>query len=552
MINFACSKCGKSIRVDDRHAGKKGKCPKCGAPVVVPERSTIIEFHCDNCGRKIKVPDHHAGRKGRCPQCKEPIVVPALPEEPVAESAAPTIICAMCGQTVQVAEGSAGQSVECPGCGSLLDPSSGSVVSEPEAAAHSETDEDLYEEPAPEPEESGGLNRRLLILIGGAAVVVVVAIAGLLLFLRSPDSGPVQRPPRPRPQRNVAQSEPAPEPVVAEPAPIEQTTPPPTAAPPTAGSIRLQFRPTAGIRKTMRVSTRVVVTSEEEGQKLDMTGTQSFTFNLETQEAQADGTIPIQVTLAAVQVKTEMTGMPPAEYDSTKPQSEGNLLAQYYVPFIGKHFTIGVSAQGEITDPGLDALFLAAAQDRMAAEDDMIRERLKGRADAAIERTNQQFGSRDSRVLALKKQLEEFPVFSTDEARSLLDHMTAALPAEPVQPGTRWNAPVTVRASTNLEIRGTYTVTAIEDDSCTITAEGERSLEEEPFTYQMGSTVVSNKLGGPSRVSLTVDRQTGWLRAKEQTTSLSGRVLRTNAAAPGQESFSDDSIEITTTVSSVD
>ena len=50
MIKFACSNCSKTIRVDDKYAGKKGKCPKCGQAVVVPERSTIIEFHCDGCG----------------------------------------------------------------------------------------------------------------------------------------------------------------------------------------------------------------------------------------------------------------------------------------------------------------------------------------------------------------------------------------------------------------------------------------------------------------------------------------------------------------------
>ena len=37
MIKFTCLNCNQSIRVDDRHAGKKGKCPKCGTAVVVPE-----------------------------------------------------------------------------------------------------------------------------------------------------------------------------------------------------------------------------------------------------------------------------------------------------------------------------------------------------------------------------------------------------------------------------------------------------------------------------------------------------------------------------------
>lgn len=78
MIKFACPSCSKSMHVDDRHAGKKGKCPKCGNTVVVPERSTLIEFDCQGCGHTIKVSDKYAGKKGRCPTCKNPVQVPAV------------------------------------------------------------------------------------------------------------------------------------------------------------------------------------------------------------------------------------------------------------------------------------------------------------------------------------------------------------------------------------------------------------------------------------------------------------------------------------------
>jgi DNA-directed RNA polymerase subunit RPC12/RpoP len=35
-IEFTCSGCGKKMKTDDIHAGKKGKCPKCGAKVDIP------------------------------------------------------------------------------------------------------------------------------------------------------------------------------------------------------------------------------------------------------------------------------------------------------------------------------------------------------------------------------------------------------------------------------------------------------------------------------------------------------------------------------------
>ena len=35
-IQFSCSKCGRTLKVDDRHAGAKVRCPKCGTTTAVP------------------------------------------------------------------------------------------------------------------------------------------------------------------------------------------------------------------------------------------------------------------------------------------------------------------------------------------------------------------------------------------------------------------------------------------------------------------------------------------------------------------------------------
>lgn len=36
----------------------------------------MIVFRCENCGQSFRVKDRHAGRKGRCPKCKNIIIVP--------------------------------------------------------------------------------------------------------------------------------------------------------------------------------------------------------------------------------------------------------------------------------------------------------------------------------------------------------------------------------------------------------------------------------------------------------------------------------------------
>jgi DNA-directed RNA polymerase subunit RPC12/RpoP len=39
MIEFTCEHCGKTIRYPDSHTGKQGRCPACGALVLIPRRA---------------------------------------------------------------------------------------------------------------------------------------------------------------------------------------------------------------------------------------------------------------------------------------------------------------------------------------------------------------------------------------------------------------------------------------------------------------------------------------------------------------------------------
>ncbi len=44
MIEFACTHCGKQLRVKDEASGKKGKCPQCGNMVEVPSAATEVHL----------------------------------------------------------------------------------------------------------------------------------------------------------------------------------------------------------------------------------------------------------------------------------------------------------------------------------------------------------------------------------------------------------------------------------------------------------------------------------------------------------------------------
>jgi len=77
MIRFYCEHCGHKIGVQDKYSGKRGKCPECGAVVVIPDKSTIMTFHCQTCDRQINIPKTYAGKEVQCPNCKKRFVIPA-------------------------------------------------------------------------------------------------------------------------------------------------------------------------------------------------------------------------------------------------------------------------------------------------------------------------------------------------------------------------------------------------------------------------------------------------------------------------------------------
>jgi DNA-directed RNA polymerase subunit RPC12/RpoP len=132
MIRFYCEHCGRKISVQDKHAGKRGKCPACDSVLVVPEKSTIIDFRCEKCGQKISIPEGQAGTRGKCPKCKHLVVVPKHAQHtgPDGSSHLVSFVCSMCDQEIQVPESSRGKLIECPLCGCYVEALSEEIPAE--------------------------------------------------------------------------------------------------------------------------------------------------------------------------------------------------------------------------------------------------------------------------------------------------------------------------------------------------------------------------------------------------------------------------------------
>lgn len=538
MIKFACSKCGKHITVKDEYAGRRGKCPGCGEAVKVPGQSATIQFSCAHCGHAIKVPAGYAGKRGKCPQCKEAVVVPAPDKEAATEAPAATITCSMCGREVPAPGATGAESMACPGCGSFIDPSSGAMASPYDDAAAVADEADAEQEPEAPAGASRGLDRRLLLIVGGAAAIVIVGLIGLVVVLKFTGS---DRPRRPEP-RQPARPQPT-----APAAPTAETPAPPT-------GVRLRFAPTPGTTRTVRISTRIDTIATEAEQE-GIAATESLTLDLEAATTNADGTVPIRVTLAAIRVSSEMGGRKLGEYDSDSPPNGAAGLEKMYSAFVGKDWTMTVSDQGEIVDFGLDALFQAAAEQRVQEEDAEIRARAASaeKAEQAIAHADGRFGSRAGRLGAMQKQLAEFPIFGQEKVRRLVSESILTLPDASLRPGDAWNRPVYIASvGTPMEMAAAHTLTGVDSDICTIESEGLRGPDEPPMTQDMGDLTVRYVLSGTVTATTTVERQTGWLLSKQQQTTLRGQIERHHAGQPDQDSTDQAAVDITTTVTTLE
>jgi DNA-directed RNA polymerase subunit RPC12/RpoP len=208
MIKFLCIKCSQELKIEDKHSGKRVKCPKCGNIDVVPDISDKIKFNCENCGHKISAPKIYTGKKGKCPKCKTVIVIPgaeslnavdsqtgAVRQEPSKSTGIVRFQCPMCDEDMQAPESSRGKILECPNCGSYA------KVPGEENHSKDYIEQPQEQEPAPEPTEQSPAqmsqlsqpgsfaepsageslfkNRLLIILIGAACIVglLVVSIA---------------------------------------------------------------------------------------------------------------------------------------------------------------------------------------------------------------------------------------------------------------------------------------------------------------------------------------------------------------------------------------
>jgi len=109
-----CSHCGRELLLTQENASQTSAAPDDGlfAPSALPPDPTgmdlRIKFFC-RCGHKLRMDPKHAGKKGKCPSCSHLLRVPAVNHESL------KCVCA-CGKTFVVSRDRIGQRVRCSRC----------------------------------------------------------------------------------------------------------------------------------------------------------------------------------------------------------------------------------------------------------------------------------------------------------------------------------------------------------------------------------------------------------------------------------------------------
>ncbi len=288
----------------------------------------------------------------------------------------------------------------------------------------------------------------------------------------------------------------------------------------------LQLRPKPGEKHSMKITTIQDISQTIMGKEQKIVYTRNFGIEAGAKQVDANGVASIEITFRTLKETTTIEGITRG-YDSTKPQSPDDNMAQMYSAMMGESFIARVTPQGKIVGLELDKLYLGMADKMMESEDKMIKDRAKGRAKEAIERTNRRYGSREKRRQALKKQIEQFPIFTRERIRSIAINTLAVFPRSPVQIGDSWKDRIAVDLLALIEVDSIHTLEKHEDGTVTINVSAKRSLKDKPIVSKTGSIKSSTRLEGSYDDALKADDKSGWLISRRTEMRFTGETTVT-------------------------
>ncbi|MCP4261440.1 MAG: hypothetical protein GY774_28650 [Planctomycetes bacterium] len=534
MIKFSCKNCGQKLNVEDKHSGKRVKCPKCGSLGIVPDSSDKIKFHCESCGQSIRAPQIHAGKKVRCPKCKNPIVIPSLKRESV-----------------------------------------GSAVSGP--SIPSETDEDLYEDESDLPEEGEGLDRSLILVICGGAALVVVGLIILFAVVLPSGSGRIEETYAP-PRQEAVDVDSQSNPVASDTQPtVTSTLQPPkediapkepaqskAEASDDTRNLDLKLRLKTGQKHSLQIVNEIKSSQTTKGRQTDQNYINTKGLELKVEQVDNKGVAWLKVTYLTIHEITK-TARGQIEYDSTKPDTAVSYpnWGPVFTAIIGQSFVAKVTPKGDIVElEGLAEMYQRMAELVVEKEDEATRQRMgmaeastkedEERAKKSIDRKNQRYGSREKRIEATGEKLEEIGFFTKKLIREMLGNVIMPFPSGPVGIGDSWQSRMALFSigAGDLGLDDcTYTLRENKQAALLVDFSSKIDLDDEPLSPEAESRAT---LKGSCEGSLEIDLSNGWMLHKNVTMHCSGEIRYPPTERVPQGLTTRLSMEIVTTVKPIE
>ena len=314
----------------------------------------------------------------------------------------------------------------------------------------------------------------------------------------------------------------------------------------------LKIKLETGQKYNVKINTNQMVLQSMGQKKETILNRKIYEIAAEVKNISLNEIISMEITFKAIKEQT-MFGSEIRGYDSTKTHEPNDTMANMYSAMIGEKFSFDVTNKGKIIGLDIDKLYLGMSENMMKSEDEIIRNKMKEKAQEEIENINKKYGSRESRIDTIKKQIEQFPVFNKEQIQFIAENILVPYSDEPVEIGNSWQKSMKLLPNLPIEIEGTY---SLEDTSKTAAILAIHSA----IDLKNASNSVENQNSGQTKISikgsldgtLKVNPSSGWLLNKKTTLKINGEEIMSAKDQQQEEIIMPLSIESVTIVETME
>ena len=313
----------------------------------------------------------------------------------------------------------------------------------------------------------------------------------------------------------------------------------------------LKIKLEIGKKYNIRINTNQNILQSTGEKKENILNRKVYELVAEVKEVDSNENISMEITFNAIKEQT-MYGNETRGYDSTETHDPNDTMAKMYSAMIGEKFSFHVTNKGKIISLDVDKLYLGMAVNMVRYEDEIIRNKMKEKAQEEIEKINKKYGSEENRINIIKKQIGQFPVFNKEQIQFVAENILVPFSNEPVGIDDSWQSSMKLLPNLPIEVDKTYSIKDINKTATILAVHSMIDFEKVSNSTEdqnLGQTKISLK--GSFEGALQVNPSSGWLLNKKTSLKIKGEEIspvKDNKQEEIVMPFSIESITIVETV----